>query len=157
MHSLPEFETSYPSGSRIAPGLVEISERCTHCIPTNPHSEKRKQIAPFSATSPARRLRPEMGDRSGSPVGRPTALGHKQLIAPGLRVRGRASELLQHVGKGLSCASDQLESLKSALNQPALLRIGAEAVSSQELLIPSSEEEAYKQHERRKEDDRCSL
>ena len=115
----------------MAPGLREILERCAHCIPTNPHSEKRKYIAPFSATSPARRLRPEMGDRSGSPVGRPTALGRKQLIAPGLRVRGHASELLQHVGKGLSCASDQLESLKSALNQPALL-IAAEAVSSQQ-------------------------
>ena len=50
----------------MAPGLREILERCAHCIPTNPHSEKRKHIAPFSATSPARRLWPEMGDRGAT-------------------------------------------------------------------------------------------
>ena len=109
----------------MAPGLLEILERCAHCIPTNPHSEKRKDIAPFSATSPARRLRPEMGDRGGSPDGRPAALGREQLIVPGRGTRGRATGGLQQVGKGLSCASDQLESLKSALNRHALLRTGA--------------------------------
>ena len=110
----------------MAPGLREILERCAHGIPTNPPSEKRKHIVPFSATSPARRLRPEMGDRwRDPPGGRPAALGREQLIVPGRGTRGRATGGLQQVGKGLSCASDQLESLKSALNRHALLRTGA--------------------------------
>ena len=84
----------------MAPGLLEILERSAHCIPTNPPVNIRILIAPFSPTSPARRPRPEMGDRGGSPGGRPAALGREELIEPGLRVRGHASEMLQYVGKG---------------------------------------------------------